>query len=100
METLINLNPKVCEINLSKYLNNSSCREFQYHFEQLIEKGERHIQLNLAEITIMQTTLLGILLLVHEKATLNHASIELTQCSNSVKKILEIANYGKLFKIS
>ena len=42
----------------------------------------------------------GMLLLVRERATANNQQVSLSGCKGTVKQILDIANFGRLFKMT
>jgi anti-anti-sigma factor len=47
----------------------------------------------------MDSSALGMLLLMHERAQEAGKKVELSKANSTVKQILDIANFGKLFTI-
>ncbi len=56
-------------------------------------------QVDLSETEYMDSSALGMLLLLKEHADEKKASVTLLSPTPEVKKVLEIANFGKFFKI-
>jgi len=56
--------------------------------------------LNFASADYMDSSALGMLLLLRDYAGGDDAKIELTNCRSEITNILEISNFQKLFKIS
>jgi anti-anti-sigma factor len=55
--------------------------------------------IDLSDTEYLDSSALGMLLLLREHAGGESSSIEITQASPEVRKILDVANFGKLFKI-
>ena len=58
------------------------------------------LDLDLSHIDYMDSSALGMLLLVRERATANNQQVLLSGCKGTVKQILDIANFGRLFKMT
>ncbi len=75
-------------------------RIFRDNYETTLnEAGVRALDIDLGEVDYMDSSALGMLLLVKERATAIDIPLRLTQCVNSVRQILDIANFGKIFTI-
>ena len=59
-----------------------------------------HFVINFATADYMDSSALGMLLLLRDYAGGDTANVELANCGAEIKNILEISNFGKLFKIS
>lgn len=57
-------------------------------------------QVDLAGTDYLDSSALGMLLLLREHAGGEGSKIEITNASSDVKKILDVANFGKLFEIA
>lgn len=57
------------------------------------------ILLDFGGVDYVDSTGLGILLLIKEKASTAHKALTLVNCSNSVKATLDIACFGRIFEI-
>jgi anti-anti-sigma factor len=72
-------------------------QEFRRSYEGAT--GASEYVVDLSETEYMDSSALGMLLLLRESAG-NNAAIKLANCRPSVRRILEIANFQSLFPIS
>ena len=54
---------------------------------------------DLSDTEYLDSSALGMLLLLREHAGGESSKIEISQASDEVRKILDVANFGKLFKM-
>jgi anti-anti-sigma factor len=77
-----------------------SHRDFRASYEKLLEGGgAREIVLDFAEVDYLDSSALGMLLLLREKAEGAGKAVVLSGLQGTVKQVLDIANFGKLFTI-
>lgn len=77
-----------------------SHRDFRGAYEQALEdKSVREIEIDFHEVDYLDSSALGMLLLLREKAEAVGKSVTLARLRGTVKQVLEIANFGKLFSI-
>ncbi|SDS63059.1 STAS domain-containing protein [Pseudomonas granadensis] len=74
-------------------------QEFRESYEKLNAKPES-IVVDLKEATYLDSSALGMLLLLRDHAGGDEADIRVVNSSSDVKKILAISNFDKLFDIS
>ena len=90
----------VARLSLEGRIDFHSHREFRTAYEAILtEKTINEIEIDFDKVDYLDSSALGMLLLLREKAEANDKKISLTNTSGSVKQVLEIANFGKLFKI-
>lgn len=77
----------------------SSHQDFRGSYERLDKAPERY-RVDLQETTYLDSSALGMLLLLRDHAGGDKANIEIRNCSPDVKKILSISNFEQLFDIS
>ena len=58
------------------------------------------LEIDLGEVDYLDSSALGMLLMLREKAQAANKKIVLSNCKGSVRQVLEIANFGKLFTIT
>lgn len=73
--------------------------EFRSSYVDTPGAGVQYI-VDLAGADYLDSSALGMLLLLREHAGGEGSSIEITNSSADVKKILDVANFGKLFEIN
>ena len=75
-------------------------RNFRNSYEDALKiSGLNKIVLNMADVDYLDSSSLGMLLLLNERARASGIEINITRCSEGVLKILEIANFSKIIKI-
>lgn len=78
----------------------SAHRSFKEAYDPLLQqKGITSLEINLANVAYMDSSALGMLLLLHERAQADGKDVVLCRANPTVMQILDIANFGKLFTI-
>jgi anti-anti-sigma factor len=76
-------------------------REFKEAYSTLLADSTiNSIAINLSAVAYLDSSALGMLLMVRERAQAANKEISLSQANPTVMKILDIANFSKLFTIS
>jgi anti-anti-sigma factor len=73
-------------------------QEFRNAYER-VSNTPQHFTVDLKETTYLDSSALGMLLLLRDHAGGDSADIRLVNCSPDVRKILAISNFEQLFKI-
>ena len=74
-------------------------QEFRDAYER-IEGTPKRYQVDLQGTTYLDSSALGMLLLLRDHAGGDHAQIRLLNCNSDVRKILAISNFEQLFLIA
>ena len=77
----------------------SSHQEFRGAYEGLAKAPDQY-RIDMRETTYLDSSALGMLLLLRDYAGGDKARIEILNCSTDVRKILTISNFEQLFSIS
>jgi len=77
----------------------SAHQEFRDAYEKSPDDPARYV-VDMRETTYLDSSALGMLLLLRDHAGGDDASIEIVNCNTDVKKILTISNFEQLFSIS
>ena len=72
--------------------------EFRASYADTTGNGVEYV-VDLSNTEYLDSSALGMLLLLREHAGGESSNIEITQASPEVRKILDVANFGKLFSI-
>ena len=99
LTTQISSDGKTITINISGRFDFNVHQEFRQAYEQARHADTKYV-VNLAETEYMDSSALGMLLLLRERAGGDKADIEIVNCSPEIKKILTISNFHQLFKIA
>lgn len=76
----------------------SSHQEFRKVYEEC-EKRPQKYTVDLKETTYLDSSALGMLLLLRDHAGGDDSAIEIVNCNEDVRKILTISNFEQLFDI-
>lgn len=74
-------------------------REFREAVEAAIKEAGTAIQVDLSRVDYLDSSALGMLLMLRDKAKGAGKTVELANAKGSVKQVIEIANFGKLFAL-
>ena len=85
-------------INIQGRFDFSLQSDFRHSYEKVSPSS--NFVLNFAAADYIDSSALGMLLLLRDYAGGDSANIEIVHCRNEIKNILEISNFQKLFKIS
>jgi anti-anti-sigma factor len=90
----------VATINMNGRFDFSAHRSFRDAYDSLLkQKDITCLEVDLANVVYIDSSALGMLLLLHERAHQEGKEIVLCRASSAVMQILDIANFGKLFTI-
>jgi len=85
-------------IEISERFDFSAYQNFRDCYENLVEMPARFV-VDFLDATYLDSSALGMLLLLRDFGGGDDASIELINCNPDVRKILTISNFGQLFEI-
>jgi anti-anti-sigma factor len=74
-------------------------QEFRNAYERVTRTPQRYV-VDLKDTTYLDSSALGMLLLLRDHAGGDSAQIRLLNCNPDVRKILAISNFEQLFKIA
>lgn len=87
-------------LRLSGRFDFHSHRDFRGAYEKALESADvREIEVNFGNVDYLDSSALGMLLLLREKADAKGKQVTLAGLKGAVKQVLDIANFGKLFTI-
>ena len=90
----------VATLEINGRFDFSAHKLFKDAYDQYLpQRNISDFEINLAKVTYMDSSALGMLLLMHERAQGKGIKVELSWANTTVKQILDIANFGKLFTI-
>ena len=76
----------------------SAHRDFRQGYEKLILQSEvKCVEVNMSGVEYIDSSALGMLLVLREAVIRNQQQLMITNCTNSVRRVLDVANFGKLF---
>jgi HptB-dependent secretion and biofilm anti anti-sigma factor len=76
----------------------SAHRDFRQGYEKLILQPEvKCVEVNMSGVQYIDSSALGMLLVLREAVIRNQQQLMITNCTSSVRRVLDVANFGKLF---
>lgn len=75
-------------------------RDFRAAYEPLVDNAEVHaLTIDLHDVDYLDSSALGMLLMLRDKVASAKKTLSLTNPQAGVRQVLDIANFGKLFRI-
>lgn len=88
-------------INLVGRFDFNTHRDFRAAYEPLLVDGEvSRVEVDFSGVDYLDSSALGMLLMLRDKLSGVSKDVALTGVAGNVKQVLDIANFGKLFRIS
>lgn len=101
MQVNVVKNAGTADLRLSGRFDFNAHREFRGAYEPLISDAQvRGINIDLGAVEYLDSSALGMLLMLRDKAGAANKGLALVNVRGAVKQVLDIANFGKLFKIA
>ncbi len=91
---------RMTTIKLQGRFDFNTHREFRAFSETTLQEAPSQIQVDLAGVDYLDSSALGMLLMLRDKAQAGNKTVALVNCRGNVRQVLDIANFGKLFSIS
>ncbi|WP_148716215.1 STAS domain-containing protein [Chitinolyticbacter meiyuanensis] len=100
MTPTVEIEGDVGRVVLSGQFDFSAHREFRQVCETLIaDPSVKEVLVDFQNVNYLDSSALGMLLLLKEKIGVANKSLALVNCRDTVKQVLEIACFGKIFTI-
>ncbi len=101
MHTDIAINNGKAVVRLRGRFDFSAHREFREGCNSCLGVAEvNEIRLDMSGVDYLDSSALGMLLMLKERADTAAKRIVISDCRAAVKQVLEIANFGRLFSIA
>ena len=75
-------------------------REFRAAVDDAVSRSTREIVVDFGEVDYLDSSALGMLLMLRDKAKEAVREVSLINCRGAVRQVIDIANFGKLFRIT
>ncbi|MBI5918113.1 MAG: STAS domain-containing protein [Nitrosomonadales bacterium] len=100
METNVKIASNIATIEVRGRFDFSTHRNFREMYEHILQNPQiASIDVNLAGVDYMDSSALGMLLMLRERAQAAKKEVVLCKPNSTVAQILDIANFPKLFTI-
>lgn len=99
MQTNVSIKDGKVVIDLQGRFDFNAHREFREAVDQAIKEAANAVQVDLANVDYLDSSALGMLLMLRDKAKGAGKEVVLANAGGSVKQVIDIANFGKLFAL-
>jgi anti-anti-sigma factor len=100
MSISVNVRDAVARITMTGRFDFEVHREFKDSYTGLIGNAVvREIEVEMNKVDYLDSSALGMLILMNDRAKNANKSVTLLNPSNVVAQVLEVANFGKIFNI-
>lgn len=100
MQITMEKKDKIARMRLNGRFDFNSHREFRNACDQALQdQSNQEIEVDFSSVDYLDSSALGMLLLLREKATNVNMKVVLLNCKGIVQQVLEVANFQKLFTI-
>ncbi|WP_374512666.1 STAS domain-containing protein [Niveibacterium sp.] len=101
MEANVSIRDGVALMKLSGRFDFNAHREFRDALERMVGlAGATSFAVDLADVSYLDSSALGMLLLLRDKAKQSNKAVALIGVKGSVRQVLDIANFAKMFTIT
>ena len=101
MQARITKESGTAEVRLSGRFDFNAHRDFRNAYEPLMAESDiSAVTIDMGGVEYLDSSALGMLLMLRDKAGAANKALTLTNVRGPVKQVLEIANFGKLFRIA
>ena len=87
-------------LQLQSRVDWSAQHEFRNAIDAAVNAATRRVQVDFGAVEYIDSTVLGLLLILRAEAQARNKRVFLVNCRDNVKAVLDIANFGKLFPIN
>ena len=75
-------------------------REFRAAVEDAVARSTGSVVVDFCDVDYLDSSALGMLLMLRDKAKEAVREVSLINCRGAVRQVIDIANFGKLFRIT
>lgn len=100
MQIKVTTSGETATLSMNGRFDFNSHREFRAASDEALgASGVSQIDIDMDNVEYLDSSALGMLLLMREKANNAKRKLALINCKGIVQQVLEVANFGKLFTI-
>ncbi|MDD5241891.1 MAG: STAS domain-containing protein [Sulfuricella sp.] len=101
MKIAVEKKEETARLTLNGRFDFSSHRDFRHASDEALQTpGIKEIAVDFTNVDYLDSSALGMLLLLRERAHNTHIQVTLRNCTGIVQQVLDVANFQRLFTIS
>ena len=96
----VQINDRAARVTMTGRFDFQVHRDFKDAYAALISNADvREIEVEMSKVDYLDSSALGMLMLLNERAKAANKAVSLLNTSGVVSQILEVANFSKIFNI-
>lgn len=99
MQATVSVSNGCATVKLTGRFDFNAHREFRDAVDKAVAESTKSVAVDFGAVDYLDSSALGMLLMLRDKAKTAGREVSLTNCRGSVKQVIDIANFGKLFRI-
>ena len=99
MQATVTVTDGCATVSLAGRFDFNAHREFREAVDNAVSQSTKSITVDFEAVEYLDSSALGMLLMLRDKAKTAGRDVALVHCKGPVKQVLDIANFGKLFRI-
>lgn len=100
MDVKVQVSGEKATLSLSGRFDFTAYKEFREYADRTVQNNEiTGVEVDLSGVEYLDSSALDMLLLLKETAEKSHQSVSFVNCQRAVRRILEVANFDKLFRL-
>jgi len=99
MQATVSVSNGIAMVKLAGRFDFNAHREFRDAVDKSVEQSTKGVTVDFGGVDYLDSSALGMLLMLRDKAKAAGREVSLLNCRGSVKQVIDIANFGKLFRI-
>lgn len=100
MQVNLSIQQDKAVMSLNGRFDFNSHRDFRNAYDELLKNAVvKSLEINLNGVDYLDSSALGMLLLLKERTSAAKIELALSNCQGMVKQVLDVANFGKIFTI-
>ena len=99
MQAKVTVADGLATVSLAGRFDFNAHREFREAVDSSVQQSTSGVKVDFGAVDYLDSSALGMLLMLRDKAKAAGRDVSLVNCQGPVKQVLDIANFGKLFRI-
>ena len=99
MQTNLTVADGLAVVRLQGRFDFNAHRDFREVIDKAMAATARELHIDMSDVDYIDSSALGMLLMLRDKAKTASREVALSNCSGAVKQVLDIANFSQLFRV-
>lgn len=100
MQVTVSITDQGATLRLEGRFDFGTHRDFRAAMDKALKEATgNQLRVDLGGVDYLDSSALGMLLMLRDKGNAAHKTVSLANCRGIVRQVLDIANFGKLFSV-